>query len=172
MSSVLRSTDPILLETHIKDCLISLRDGATFSALIFGGLLLVSAAIGADIISMLPAFLLMFLLLIPFCQVWSKVLRCGIHLPSFSFWGKVEFVLVGYLLQFMIKIMIYIGTPLMMFAFVIGLAEQLGSAFFLIAILIALSWPLIVFAYVRYQKNRLAKLIGNCNHSASSMQNA
>lgn len=28
MSSVLRSTDPILLETHIKDCLISLRDGA------------------------------------------------------------------------------------------------------------------------------------------------
>ena len=84
----------------------------------------------------------------------------------------MEFVLVGYLLQFMIKIMIYIGTPLMMFAFVIGLAEQLGSAFFLIAILIALSWPLIVFAYVRYQKNRLAKLIGNCNHSASSMQNA
>lgn len=66
MSSVLRSTDPILLETHIKDCLISLRDGATFSALIFGGLLLVSAAVGADIISMLPAFLLMFLLLIPF----------------------------------------------------------------------------------------------------------
>lgn len=61
-------------------------------------------------------------------------------------------MLVGYLLQFMIKNMIYIGTPLMMFALVIGLAEQLGSAGFLITILIALSWPLIVFAYVRHQK--------------------
>lgn len=172
MLSTLRTTDPILLETHIKDCLTSLRDGAAFSALLFGGVMLICVAGGSNITVMLPACFLMFLMLIPFCQLWTRVLRRGIHLPSFSFWGNVEFVLVGYLLQFTIKILIYIGTPLMMCGLTIALAEQLGDAFALVTLLIALSWPLIIFGYVHFQRKRLAELIGNCGRLASSTQDA
>lgn len=172
MLSMLRTTDPILLETHIKNCLTSLRDGAAFSALLFGGLMLLCAAGGSSITSMLPAFLFLFLILIPFCQIWVKVLRRGIHLPSFSFWGNIEFVLIGYLLQFTIKIVIYIGTPLIMLAFAAALIGQLGDAFFLVALFAALSWPLIIFGYVHYQRRRLAELIGNCCQLASTTQDA
>lgn len=172
MPSMLRTTDPILLETHIKNCLTSLRDGAVFSALLFGGLMLLCVAGGSSITSMLPACLFMFLILIPFCQIWVRVLRRGIHLPSFSFWGNIEFVLIGYLLQFTVKVLIYIGTPLIMLTFAASLVEQLGDAFFLAALFVALSWPLIIFGYVHYQRKRLAELVGNCGRLASTTQDA
>lgn len=158
MTSPIITTDPVRLERHIEKCIVSLRSGSVLDALYMGLFALIFVASGQDLIAMLPGFVAMFLLLVPFCQIWAKVLKRGIHPPHFTFWGNIAFVAAAYTLQIVIWFMAYIGMPFLMCAFAFMALESLGSTVAEITLLAVLIWPIIDITYIYYQRKRLAKL--------------
>lgn len=166
MAFKMTSKDPIELKDHVRACVITLRDGAALDALYMLGFLILFALGKQDFSQVLPGMGVMYLLLLPGCEIWAKVLKRGIHLPSFSFWGRVEFVLAGYMIQFAIKFFLYVGMPFLIVAAVFSLLELVHPYAAVVGIMILAAWPILNIGYIMYQRRRL-NLIINCSCSQS-----
>lgn len=158
MTSPITTTDPVQLERHIEKCSVSLRSGLILDALYMGLFALIFVMSGQNLIAMLPGFIALFLLTLPFCQIWAKVLKRGIHLPCLTFWGNIAFVAAAYTLQIFIWFFAYIGMPFLMCALAFTALDSLGDVATNTVLTAVLAWPIIDIAYICYQRKRLAQL--------------
>ena len=158
MATPMTTTNPVHLEQHIGKCIASLKAGAILDALYIGLFAILFIVAGLDITLAALGCIILYLLIFPFCQIWAKVLKRGIRLPRFTFWGNIAFVAVSYLLQFFIWLFVYIGVPFFMCAAALAAFQSLGSTAANIAPLAFLAWPIIEVAYICIQRRCLAQL--------------
>lgn len=153
------TNDPIALEEHINRQIASIRRGAIMDA-IFSDLLTMAVAVsGLSMGKALALFALFFIMMLLPCQICSKFLKGGLHLPKFTFWGNPAFVIAGYLIQLALPIVIYAGIPLAIFAVMLSILESLPASLEGLAVLLYLAWPVLVFSYVAFQKHRLKSIL-------------